>query len=84
LGDSTLDADAPTITVSGTEVTICGSSKITLDGGGSTIVIDASGVTIDGAKVALKGSAAVELNAPAITSAATGVNTITGATVKLN
>ncbi len=84
LGDSTITADAPTISVNGSEVTITGSSKITLDGGGSTVVIDASGVTVNGAKISLTGSAEVEVNGALITATASGVHTIKGATVKLN
>ncbi|MGE3777112.1 MAG: type VI secretion system Vgr family protein, partial [Pirellulaceae bacterium] len=73
-----------TIGASG-DIEISSGSKITLTVGGSSITIEDAKITVNSAAtVTIEGAAKVETKGPMVTSQATAVNEITGATVKIN
>ena len=74
---------AQNIGVSGA-IEISSDTSITLTVGGSTLKIEPASVSIASPTITIEGSAKVEVKGAVITSQASGINEITGATVKLN
>jgi type VI secretion system secreted protein VgrG len=67
--EATLVQGGGSVTISGGAITISSPSEVTIKVGGNSVKVDGSGVTVSGAKVDVS---------------ATGVTSISGATVKLN
>ena len=87
------------ITITGTDITIDGSSKVTVQSGGSIIrltpdAIQATATTVDitgkskaslgASETSISGSAKVAISGGAVNSSAGGMHEITGAVVKIN
>jgi type VI secretion system secreted protein VgrG len=89
---SDLNANSTNVVVGGSSsVMIHSSSSVVIMVGGSVIAMDSSSITLSAATINLSGavtningSASLNLTGAAVSSSATGINTVAGATVKLN